>query len=176
MGHLIVAQEVLSALGLGKVLFVPTHIPPHKHSDVPSKERYEMTSIAISGNPGFEVSNVELKRGGKSYTVDTLRKLRNDLPGTEFYLIMGADEFVEIETWKEWELVLDLSKVVVMMRPGYGLGEVERKFMGRFMRVQVPLINISSRNIRMRVKEGKSIRYLVLREVEEYIKQKGLYR
>jgi len=88
----------------------------------------------------------------------------------------AADEFVEIETWKEWELVLDLSKVVVMMRPGYGLGEVERKFMGRFMRVQVPLINISSRNIRMRVKEGKSIRYLVLREVEEYIKQKGLYR
>ena len=176
LGHLIVAEEVLSALELDRILFIPAHIPPHKESDIPSKERYEMTGIAISGNPRFQLSDVEMKRGGISYTADTLRELRDVFREVEFYLIMGADEFAEIENWREPEAVLSLATVVVMRRPGCDVGGVGQKYSGRFLRVDVPLIEISSSDIRRKVKEGRSITYLVPLGVEEYIRQKGLYR
>lgn len=176
LGHLIAAQEVLSALRLDKILFIPSHIPPHKICEVSSSARYEMTCIAISDNQSFDISDIELKRGGKSYTVDTLRELRNIFHEVKFYLIVGADEFVEIETWKEPEDILNLSRVVVMPRPGYDLGEVGERFEDRFLSVKIPLIEISSTDIRMRVREGKSIKYLVPPGVEKYIREKGLYR
>lgn len=176
LGHLIVAQEVLSLFNLDKILFIPAHLPPHKRSHVPSKERYEMTCIAISGNPRFDISDIELRRGGKSYTVDTLRELCSLFHEVDFYLIIGADEFAEIESWKDPEDVINLSKVVVMRRPGHRLGRVKKKSRGRFLTAEVPLIEISSTEIRTRVRNGKSIAYLVPRGVEEYIKRKGLYK
>jgi nicotinate-nucleotide adenylyltransferase len=176
LGHLIVVGEVLSALNLDKILFIPTYIPPHKEADLPAEERYKMTGMAISGNPRFEISDIEMKRGGISYTADTLRELRDLFREVEFYLIMGADEFSEIENWREPEAVLSLSKVVVMGRPGCELGEVGQEYLGKFLKVDVPLIGISSSDIRKRVKEGRSIAYLVPPGVEEYIREKDLYR
>lgn len=175
LGHLIVAQEVFLTLNLDKVLFIPAHIPPHKHARVSSRERYEMTRIAISGNPRFEISDIEMKRGGKSYTVDTLKELRSLFREAEFYLIMGVDEFAEIKTWRDPEKIFNLSRVVVVARPGYEMAEVEQRFREKFIQVRVPLIGISSTDIRKRVKKKKSIMYLVPPGVEEYIKQKGLY-
>ena len=176
LGHLIAVEEVLSALNLDKILFIPTCMPPHKEADLSAEERYKMTGIAISGNPRFEISDIEMKRGGISYTADTLRELRDLFREVEFYLIMGADEFSEIENWREPEAVLTLSKVVVMGRPGCELGEVGKIYVGRFLKVDVPLIEISSSDIRVRVKEGRSIAYLVPPGVEEYIIEKGFYR
>lgn len=176
LGHLIVAQEVLSTLNLDRILFIPAHLPPHKRCDVPSSQRYEMIGIAISGNPRFEISDMELKRGGTSYTVDTLRELCSVFREVEFYLIIGADEFAEIESWKDPEAVMGLSRVVVMIRPGHEPGRAGQKFRGRFLTAEVPLIDISSTQIRERVKQDKSIAYLVPAGVEAYIKEKGLYR
>ncbi|KPJ50072.1 hypothetical protein AMJ40_03775 [candidate division TA06 bacterium DG_26] len=176
LGHLIVTQEVLSTLNLDRVLFIPAHIPPHKETVAGPQERYEMTSLAIAGNPNFEISDIELKRKDKSYTVETLGQLHTLFRAAQFYLIMGADEFSEIETWKDPEGVLSLSTVVVMMRPGYELGRIERTYRNRFLPVRVPQIEISSTDIRMRVRGGKSITYLVPPRVEAYIEEKRLYR
>jgi nicotinate-nucleotide adenylyltransferase len=176
LGHLIVAQEVLSILNLNRILFIPAHLPPHKHSDTPSSQRYEMTGIAVAGNPRFEISDMELKRGGTSYTVDTLKELHCLFREVEFYLLIGTDEFAEIGSWKDPEAVMNLSKVVVMTRPGHELGGAGRKFKDKFLTAEVPLIEISSTQIREKVKRKESIAYLVPPGVEAYIKEKGLYR
>ncbi len=170
------AQEALDALNLERILFIPTNLPPHKRCATPPELRYEMTCIAIAGNSNFEVTDIELTRGGTSYTADTLRELHNRFRGTDFYLLVGADEFAEIETWKEPETVLTLSSLVVMLRPGVDLAEVAHRFKDRCTIIEVPLIEISSTYVRDLVKQGRKIQYLVPPGVAEFIEQKKLYR
>lgn len=176
IGHLIIAQEALHALNLERILFMPTNLPPHKRCDVAPELRYEMTCIAIAGNPSFEVTDVELARGGTSYTADTLRDLSNRFRGTDFYLLVGADEFAEIETWKEPETVLTLSSLVVMLRPGVDLAQVSHRFKDKCATIKVPLIEISSTYVRELVRQGRNIQYVVPPGVAEFIEQKKLYR
>ncbi len=120
-GHLAAAEEVRDRLKLDRILFIPSYLPPHKlEENVPSAvQRMEMVRLATEGNPSFEPSDIEIKRGGRSYTIDTIEALRQAYPGTELYFITGLDSFLEIQTWHEWERLLTLCCFVVLSRPGY---------------------------------------------------------
>jgi len=178
VGHLIVAERVREELGLGKVLFIPSTISPHKqHLDlVDPAFRMEMVQLALLGHQFFEPSPIELGRGGVSYTIDTLEQLKRIYPGDALHLLMGMDNLAELSTWKSPEKIVDISKVVVMTRPGFQPNGVLDGVRKNFILCQVPEIGISSSEIRERVKQGKSIRYLVPKPVESYIIYRKLYR
>jgi nicotinate-nucleotide adenylyltransferase len=176
IGHLIVAEHVCNALRLDNIVFVPAAIPPHKLTDeiVSADHRAAMLRLAIESNPRFAVSNIEIERGGVSFTVDTLRQLKQHFEGA-LYLLIGMDNLLEFHTWKSPEQILELATVVVMTRPGFREADVPPEVKDRAMICPVPEIGIASRTIRQRVREGKSIRYLVSDPVAEYIRQQKLY-
>ena len=174
IGHLILAQEAYIELGLERVIFVPAANPPHKDPRTvsPAHHRFRMVELAVEGDPRFYVSDLELKRPGKSYTVDTLRYLKELWPGSELFLLIGADNLRELPTWKDYEELFLLSEVVVAHRPG---AEPEGELADRVRFLPIPMVSISASWIRERVAEGKPIRYLVPQEVERYIREHGLY-
>ncbi|MEZ5065501.1 MAG: nicotinate-nucleotide adenylyltransferase [bacterium] len=176
LGHLIVAELARCLLRLDRVLFVPARIPPHKGPVATEPEhRFRMTCLATEGNPHFAVSDLELRREGPSYTVDTLRTLRAESPeGTDTYLLMGADSARDLETWKDSDILLEEATVVVADRRGDG--EIPARVRERATLLSTPLIEISSSDIRRRVRDGRTIRYLVADSVESYIRSEGLYR
>ncbi|MAF27537.1 MAG: nicotinate-nucleotide adenylyltransferase [Gemmatimonadota bacterium] len=176
-GHLIIAAAAADRLRLDQVLFVPARVPPHKGPVGTSAEhRYRMVVLAIDGNPGFSASNAELGRDGPSYTVETLRDFRRDSPsGTELFLIMGTDSILEIESWKDYDTLLEESEVVVLARQGSGTEGLPAAIRDRITLLPTPLVEISSSEIRAAVRDGRSIRYLVAESVEEYIRSQGLY-
>ncbi len=178
-GHLINAQFIAEHFALDEVLFVPAKLPVHKGlaGDVSTEDRYEMAVRAIAGNNLFNVSRIEIDRETPSYTITTIRHLMKDRPGDTLHLIIGADSYNELETWKDYRELLSLVRIIVMARPGcdtdpdrYGnlAGSVEI--------ADNPLIEISSSDIRDRIRQRRSVRYLVPSEVENYIIDKGLYR
>ncbi|MGI6628803.1 MAG: nicotinate-nucleotide adenylyltransferase [Bacillota bacterium] len=184
-GHLRAAEEVLQGFGLERVVFVPSGRPPHKSlSEVTSPEhRYMMAKLATADHPQFEVSGIEIERDGPSYTLDTLREFRSAISSeTPLYFITGLDAILEIHTWNGFSKLFDLADFIAVTRPGYSieaLGVLER-LLGPdcFARVHpfpVTLLAIASRDIRRRVGEGKSIRYLVPEPVRLYIEKEGLY-
>lgn len=184
MGHLILAELARSALRLNEVVFIPAAQPPHKldeeFSDV--RHRLEMTRLAIAGNEHFSLSTIEVDRGGPSYTVDTLRTLRQEWGETvDIYFIIGADSLVEFPSWHRPEEILEMCRLAVVRRPGIDIDfdALERQLPGiedRTYFVPAPLIEISSTKVREQVAADRSIRYLVPRAVERYIYQQGLYR
>jgi len=178
IGHLIVAEHVCDALRLDNIVFVPAATPPHKALDgiVAAAHRVEMLRRAIQGNPNFDISDIEIARGGVSFTVDTLQQLRDEHPSDEFFLLIGMDNLPEFPTWRSPERILELATVVVMTRPGFAANDVPPDLKGRVRICPVPTIGIASSEIRARVKEGKSIRYLVADPVRDYIHHHNLYR
>jgi nicotinate-nucleotide adenylyltransferase len=181
-GHLVTAGEAFWQFGLDQVLFVPTGQPWMKdHPEVsPAEDRYLMTVIATSANPHFRVSRQEIDREGPTYTVDTLRALR-DVYGaaTELFFVTGADAMLEIFHWKDPEEVLGLAHFIAATRPGYDIARFEAEAPTRHPNVSVmtiPALAISSTDVRARVKEGRPIRYLVPEGVVTYIDKAGLYR
>ena len=200
VGHLRCAEEIRESLALDQVLFIPTSRPPHKNyaAITPFHHREQMIRIAISGNRSLDVSDMENRREGKSYSVDTVEQLLSEHPGKpDIYFIIGQDAFYLIRTWKDWERLLLLCNFVVMTRPGCKkenlIDILPADFAGRFVydeniggyrgptgRViffrQVSLLEISSSNIRERIRAGKSARYLVPGAVLSYIAEKGCYR
>ena len=177
MAHLMAAEGVRDQLKLDKVLFVPAAIPPHKQKEniVPVKHRLEMVRLAIRGNRYFEISDVELHRKGPSYTIDTVREMRRSYPDDELLFIMGIDLLTEFDTWKEPDMILEECRLVAMNRPGFDLAVIDKDLLMRVELVNVPSVDISSTNIRRRVKSGRSIRYLVTQDVEEYIHRNSIY-
>jgi len=198
-GHLRVAEEAREAIGLDRVIFMPTFITPHKADEqaIPGELRLEMVRLAVSGNPYFSASDMEIERGGKSYTIDTVRELKGKDKDLEASLIVGNDSFNDITTWREYEELLTLTSFIVVHRPGYPVKkpadalpvELARKFWydadsGSFMSpfgtrityLGTTLLDISSSDIRRRVREGGSVRYLLPRPVEEFLSKHGLYR
>jgi nicotinate-nucleotide adenylyltransferase len=121
LGHLHLALEVLSRLSLDQILLVPTGIPPHKLDEklASPEDRFEMVRLAILGHPQLKASNIEIVRGNRSYTIDTVKALKESSPETRFYFIIGLDAFLELESWKEPELLLKLVHFVVVSRPGF---------------------------------------------------------
>ncbi|MGQ9630599.1 MAG: nicotinate-nucleotide adenylyltransferase [bacterium] len=177
IGHLIVAENVRVGANLNRVIFIPNRIPPHKAGTVaPPEDRYEMVRLAIAGNPFFELSDIEMRREGRSYTVDTMRALRRIRPEDELYLIIGADAILDIASWKETAELGELCKFLVLRRPGFSLEGLDERLKGRASVMDNPLIGISSTEIRRRLSSGKSIRYLVPEGVRRYIETRNLYK
>jgi nicotinate-nucleotide adenylyltransferase len=172
LGHLIVAQDVVEALRLDRLLFVPAGLPPHKtdRKISPAPLRLEMVKTIIAGNETFGVSEVELGRRGPSYTVDTLRHYRNLHPEAEIFFVLGADQAAAFDTWQEPDRVASLATLVVMARAGTGAP------VGGFASVPVTRVDISATEIRRRVRENRSIRYLVSESVRKIIDNHRLYR
>ncbi|MFN0159024.1 MAG: nicotinate-nucleotide adenylyltransferase [Bacteroidota bacterium] len=177
MGHLIVAEQAREKMGLGKVLFIPAATPPHKQNldIVEAHHRMEMMECAVHGNRYFEASDIELQRGGLSFTVDTVAALTQLYPEDSLVLLIGADNLLEFNTWREPERILELVDVVALSRPGFRMDGIDTGFRSSVSLCEVPLIDLASSEIRRRVKEGKSIRYMVPVAVESYIVNQGLY-
>ncbi len=178
MGHLVLAEQVKEKLKLNQVIFIPCFSPPHKRGRKlsPAKDRFRMTQLALEGNPCFSVSGIELKRKGLSYTIHTLRQLKNLYPDSKIYFLTGSDVLNEIYTWKDPEEIYKLVKMVIVIRPGFDSIDPENHFAKKSIIVRITSIDVSSSQIREKVKKGQSIKYLVPFKVEEYIKKRKLYR
>ena len=176
IAHLIVAQEVREAMDLDQVILVPTSIHAFKGpATADPRHRAVMTELAVAGDPCLAVDRIEIQRGGVSYTVDTLRALREREPGTDWTLVLGRDNLEELSEWREADALPDLASLVVTTRAG--LPPPERMpFGGRCTLVDVPSLEVSSTAIRERVARGRSIRYWVPPAVEAYIREHDLYR
>jgi nicotinate-nucleotide adenylyltransferase len=187
LGHLLMAEQCREQARLDQVWFVPSARPPHKEDREKTQfaQRVEMLALAIAGHPNMQVCTLEGERPGLSYTVNTLEELRRQHPQVDFGLILGADSVVDLPLWREPARIVEMAFLLVVARPGFTLLSAEQLGAALHLpadktpRVQVvsmPLIEISSRDLRRRVAEGKSIRYQVSRGVECYIENHGLYR
>ena len=176
IAHLIVAQEVREAMDLDQVVLVPTSIHAFKGpASADPRHRAVMTELAVAGDPCLAVDRIEIQRGGISYTVDTLRALREREPGTDWTLVLGRDNLEELSEWREADALPDLASLVVTTRAGLPAPE-RMPFEGRSTLVEVPSLEVSSTAIRERVARGRSIRYWVPPAVEAYIREHDLYR
>jgi nicotinate-nucleotide adenylyltransferase len=173
-GHLLMAQSAAESLKLDRVLFVPAFCSPFKVSyKLPSSEkRLAMVKAAIKGNPVFSIYNGELKRGGVSYTIDTLKELKAIYPKAKFYLLMGADNLKTFHRWKEPAGILKLASLIILNRPGFDRLKSHR---WPYQKVNMPAVDISSSDIRQRLKLKKSIWYLTPKNVIRYINRDKLY-
>jgi nicotinate-nucleotide adenylyltransferase len=185
IGHLWLATLAADTLGLSRVLLMPAARPPHKGGRVVSNaaDRVMMTRLAITGDPGLDLSLVEMERPGPSYTVDSLVQLRAGLGGDAgLVLIMAADAFAGIDSWRHPDHLLEVAEWAIGPRPGTQLPDraaLRERFGARQTRIHLlegPSLDVSSSEIRRRVAAGRSIRYLVPRAVEELIMDRGLYR
>ncbi|MDD5595321.1 MAG: nicotinate-nucleotide adenylyltransferase [Candidatus Omnitrophica bacterium] len=174
LGHLILAEEVREKLGLDKVIFVPTFLPPHKdNSDIAQAiDRLKMIEIAIKANKYFIVSDVEIKRNGRSYTIDTINALKKVYANDELYFITGSDLLKYLEEWKDLNEIIKMVKFVVATRPGYPL----EKIPSYISTVAIRAVDISAFEIRSCIKQNTSFRYLVPDGVFKYITKRKLYR
>ena len=176
-GHLVAASEVASVFGLDEVVFVPTGHPWQKsHRAVsPAEHRYLMTVIATASNPRFTVSRVDIDRDGPTYTIDTLRELRQQRGGAELYFITGADALEQIIGWKNSDDLFSLAHFVGVTRPGHRLSGAGLPA-DRVSLMEVPAMAISSTDCRDRVAKGEPVWYLVPDGVVQYIAKYNLYR
>jgi len=182
LGHLVCAQEALVQLELDRVVLVPVGEAPHRTlEDDPGPEaRLAMAELAAAGDPGLTVSRIELDRPGPSYTADTLADLREQAPADELTLILGGDQAAALPSWHEPERVLELARVAAVERVDWAREEVVRSLAGlpgadRVTFIHMPLIEISSSDLRRRVSEGEPVSYLVPGPVADYIADRGLY-
>jgi nicotinate-nucleotide adenylyltransferase len=191
IGHLLAAECCREQKNLDRVLFVPAAIQPHKqHRQLAAAQhRLEMLTLATGGHEAFWVSGDELDRGGVSYTVDTLERLKDRHPGDELFLILGPDAFLSLPTWHEPRRIVELAEIIAVEReslddiggamsrghiePLLGRERLERVVAGR---VRLPAVGIRASDLRSAVAAGKSIRYRTPRAVEHYIAHHGLYR
>lgn len=178
VGHLVLAEQVREKFQLERVIFIPSASPPHKTEQKLSlaEDRFEMTKLALEGSPFFFVSDIELKREGLSYTVETLRELKELYRDSEIYFLTGSDVLNEITTWRNPEEIYRLAKIVIGIRPGFDKFDPENHFAKKSIIIDITGIDISSTQIREKVSKGESIKYLVPSKVEEYIKNRNLYK
>lgn len=201
IGHIKVAEEVITRLPLDGILFIPSYIPPHKNRGevVPVRHRLRMVEIACQGHPSWQVSDVEARRRGPSYSIETLRRMKKAQPGDQFFFIVGTDAFLEIETWKDYELLIQECSFVIVKRLGFAIELVKKVIdkikpaslivlkktdileSGRSLSVGLYVLeaetpDVSSTEIRKRLKVGLPVTGLVPPGVEEYIEKYKLYR
>ena len=179
IGHLIIADYVISNLEIEKILFVPASIPPHKPIDAysPAAMRIEMLQLALRDTPAFGISTAEINRIGVSYSVDTIRQFQKEmnLSKEDTYFLIGSDNLIEFNNWKDPMEILSLARVIVAPRPSFTDDMIQKEFLLHVRFLDCPQMNVSSSMIRNRVREGKSIRYLVTPEVLNYIQINRLY-
>ncbi|PZN12280.1 MAG: nicotinate-nucleotide adenylyltransferase [Bacillota bacterium] len=184
IGHLVAAEAARTGFGLDRVLFVPAGQPPHKDPSAvaAAEHRYRMTVLATAGNPYFYTTRLELDRSGPSYTIDTVRQLAAMARPASLFFIAGADAVVTLPSWRGGTSLLDECELIAVTRPGFS-----RQALDDFLRalpparrrrvhlLPIPGIDISSTELRERVANGQSIRYLVPPSVEDYVYKYGLY-
>lgn len=185
MGHLILAERTMEELELDEVWLIPTGCSYMKQGStdmLPGAERLAMAVLAAEGNSRIKCLDIEVKRQGYSYSYETLEQLVQNFPDTEFYFIIGADCLFAIENWKYPEKIFDCCNIAAAVRNGASLGEMEQKkkelagkYHARIHLIPFPNLEISSTELRHRIKEGKSVRYLIPDKVLSYIVEKGFY-
>ena len=177
VGHLALAEACAEAAGLDRVLWTPTPDPPHKGAAglVAAEHRLAMARLATAGNARFAVSDVEFRRPGPHYTVDTLRALRQEHPGAEFALVVGGDSLAAFASWREPEAILSLARLVVYRRPGTDLAGVAPDVLARTTVADGPALDLSATELRARIAAGRSVRYLVPDAVLAYLAEHQLY-
>ena len=182
-GHLLLADEVLEALGLDRILFVPAAVPPHKSPAylAPAEDRFAMVRLATAGHPRFEVSDLELRRAGPSYTVDTLEAL--GIPPADLFLIVGSETFLDFLTWRAPRRIAELARLVIVPRVGSAFDpdgaaaqKVVREIGQEPLIVRAASLPISASDLRRRVREGRSVAYRLPDAVIAHIRARGLYR
>jgi nicotinate-nucleotide adenylyltransferase len=173
VGHLAIAERARAELGLDEVVFVPAGRPWQKQAVAPAEDRCEMVRLAVAGRAGFRVSRIEVDRGGPTYTVDTLRELRAQEPGAEWWLIAGADSLAGLATWREPDEVARLARFAVVGRAG---SSVDPPAVAGLSLTVVPMeeIALSSTDIRARLRRGEGVEGLLTPEVAAYIRARGL--
>ena len=174
IGHLILAEETREKLGLDRVVLVPAYLPPHKENGeiINAADRLAMVKAAIRGNRFLGVSDIEIRRKGKSYTIDTVREFKRRHPRDTLYFVVGGDLLNYLNEWKDLKDVTRLVRFIVATRPGYPL----EKIPAYITTVSIRAVDISAFEVRRCVKHGKSFRYLVPEPVYRYIQKKRLYR
>lgn len=174
IGHLVIAQMALEKMKLDKVFFVPSFLPPHKSGAgiLPPADRFKMVKLAIAGNPSFAVSDVELKRKGRSFTIDTVEYFHHLYPKAKLFFIIGSDWVAGLSSWRRSGDILKLVELVVVQRPG--CNENHSKF--QYYSLEGPGIDISSSFLRQRITHNQTIQYLVPEKVWSYIKKHRLFK
>lgn len=184
-GHLILAEQCRDQAGLDEIWFLPSYHPPHKAAAAITRfeQRCDMIELATAGNLAFRVERIERELPPPSYTSETLAELRRRHPGHSYYLLMGSDQLPDLPLWHEPEKIIERAELVVVPRPGILLWTAERlatalRIPAEAVRMRLaacPMIEIASRELRRSLADGLSVRYLVPRAVEEYIRQRNLY-
>lgn len=178
IGHLIIAQESLSQFKLDQVVFVPAAIPPHKLklNIAAAEHRLHMVKLAVAGNPLFTVSDIELKRNDKSYTIDTIKAFQSKYgPGTELNFIIGLDALLEFFTWKDAAELLDLCRFLVAPRTGFDFSLLDKRIKHRVKLIDMEPVNISASEIRKRIQSNRPIRYYLPEKVHKYLIESSVY-
>lgn len=186
LGHLYIAETVREELDIDKVIFIPSGSPPHKNNRCffNPYQRMTMVKMAIESNEYFEASKIEIERNGNSYTIDTLNEFKQNVDkDIDLYFIIGADSLLEIHTWKESSKLLQTYKFVVVSRPGYKssdvnkkISELKKRYKAVVIEVNVPGFYISSSQIREKILQGKSIKYMVPENIEQYIYNSNIFK
>lgn len=173
LGHLTIAQGVLETCKLDEIWFMPSHRPPHKNGSAitDNHQRVKMTQLAIDGNPYFKLSLIEFERNDRSYTIDTIEILKENYPGTDFYFIIGGDMIEDLPNWHRIDELSNMIKFIGVNRPGY-YPDNEQYHVSL---VDVPQIDVSSSELRSRLRDRKSGRYLLPESVRTFIAEEGLY-
>ena len=178
-GHLIVAQTIFEAEHFDKIVFIPAHIPPHKKGQkISSLElRLEMLKIAIKDNPNFEISDIEIKRGGISYSLETVRdyKEQTELSRDELFYLIGSDSLKLFYAWENPKAILKECQLIVAIRPGFRPSDIPNWILAKVQFANIPRIEISSSQIRARWIEDKTIRYMVTQPVWKFINENNIY-
>ncbi|MCF6465359.1 nicotinate-nucleotide adenylyltransferase [Clostridium sp. Cult2] len=184
-GHLTLAEYSRTTFSLDKILFIPTGKPPHKDDiDISSNNhRYDMTLLAINSNPYYFLSSIEIHREGTTYTIDTIKYLKSKYNNTKFYFILGSDSLYQIHKWKDYKELLSSCNFIVAKRKYLDNNKLEERikelselYKSNMNILESPLIDISSTEIRNRIKNQLSIKYLVPESVELYIEKNKLYK
>ena len=183
-GHLVTAQAVYDNFDVDRVVIMPLGDAPHKEMNgAAAAQRYEMAEAAVKDNPAFAVSPMEVNRAGKTYTVDTISEIKRINPGLTIYFVMGADQIQAIETWRQPERLLKLCSIIAVTRPGFDTAHIKRtidRVKGKYgcdiYFLEVPSLDISSTDLRERIKEGRAVKYLMPDEAEKYIDEHDLYK
>ena len=178
-GHLIIAQTIFEAEHFDKIVFIPANIPPHKKSKTitPIEIRIEMLKLAIEDNPNFELSDIEIQRGGVSYSYDTIinYKKSKSISKNDLYYLIGSDSLKSFYLWENAKEILDECRLIVAIRPGFRPSDIPNWIISHIQFANIPRIEISSTDIKSRWKENKTIRYMVSEPVWEFINKNKLY-
>jgi len=177
IGHLLIAQTVYEAENFDKVLFIPAYTPLYKNGITPMEHRVEMVKIAISDNPNFEYSDVDIVRKGISYTIDSIIDIKRkyELTDDEIYFLIGSDSLIDFKNWKNPKEILDECNVIVAIRPGFRPSDIPYWILQRVHFANIPRFELSSSKIRSRWVKDLTIRYMVTLPIWEYINKNSLY-